>query len=35
MEINLKNRSFLTLLDFTTEEIQYLPHKSGGETKKG
>jgi len=24
MEINLKNRSFLTLLDFTAEEIQYL-----------
>ena len=24
MEINLKNRNFLTLLDFTTEEIQYL-----------
>lgn len=24
MEINLKNRNFLTLLDFTAEEIQYL-----------
>ena len=24
MEINLKNKNFLTLLDFTAEEIQYL-----------
>ena len=24
MDINLKNRSFLTLLDFKVEEIQYL-----------
>jgi len=29
MEINLKNRSFLTLLDFKTEEIHYLINLAG------